>query len=118
MKLILVFVVSVLLCQSAVSQTAGPTDALLNWQPVSIYTDGSTITEPVYYRIETLAPGATSWVKVTSVGTTSYLATSLPAGVHSWRILTLVGTLVSAPSDVATKSVAMKPERTSSLTVQ
>ncbi len=121
----LLLVLLALLASSAFAEAPaviGPQEAFVDWTPVTQYTDGSTITVAVTYRLETQVPNSGGvWTTVSTVSNSSHLVTGLVAGAHAWRVITLAGGVSSDPSLVVTKTIAalvLKPKATTPISAQ
>lgn len=82
------------------STAAAPpvTGAQLSWQAPLRNTDGTTITQPLTYRVEQQA--GTAWQPLATVTGTSYAA-SAPTGC--WRVVAIAGGAESDPTSPACK---------------
>lgn len=94
---------SLLLCSGVALACPGPpypsTDACLHWEAPAHYTDGTTITEPVVYRVYR------DGLQVAQTSQLFYKFTRESSGRRCYQVTAVVGDNESAPSAEACKLV-------------
>lgn len=100
--------------------TAARDEARLTWVAPTTNTDGSAIGSPITYRVyRSSGAGSTSFAVQCQTSQVSASLLAQPVGVQNYRVTATVATIESAPSNVASKTIAAPtPNPPASLTVQ